>query len=612
MGGLAGVVHFRGASPARSDAERIAAELAHRGPDGAGAWAEREIAVAHRIRRVRPGNKLQPVVADDLVVMLDGWIYDHLRLVAELDPPADATDTESLLLAWRRWGVETLGRLEGEFAIAVWDRRASSLTLARDRLGIRPLHYAARGDKLAFASEARPLFEVEWVGRDPDPMRIAEYLSFGVVHAPRTLLRDVFQVEPGSFVRADRDGLRTRSYWRLGYAPPGTPKPSESDVIPALQARVEQAVSRRIPEGVPTGLYLSGGLGSAAVAASARRLHRLLPGFTVSFADDPYPESAFAGRVATLFGIDHHEVVVRSSELAAGFDAVQVMVGQPIGSPGAVLQVALARAAAGQVKVALSGDGSEELFGGRMLDGLGRALSLAHGYQQLPRAARSALGRLAPTSRRLARWSTPVDRFALDQGLGGAHLFDTDDRRAVLRDPALVRPEVRQEVLTPFYSELATDPINTVLHGFLRSSLVETQLVRADRTAAANGLDIRFPLLDRAVVEAAAALPGAFKQFRVAGSVHTRWPLRALLMGELPEVLVDRPKRGPPGPPANWLATAGRLFLEDRVHKLTQNRHGLWRVDAIEHLRADVARSNAATTRLWALFALDSWLEQLG
>jgi asparagine synthase (glutamine-hydrolysing) len=611
MGGLAGLIQFRGDPPEPELLARMAQRQQSRGPDGSGAWADGPAAFHNRLRRIRPGKKVQPVVAHDLVVMLDGWIYDHLDLVRDLPGFApDLSDTEALLLAWRRYGIDVLGRIDGEFAFSVWDRRARTLALARDRMGVRPMHYAARGDKFAFASEIAPLLEVPWVSREPEPQRLAEYLSFGVVHAPRTLLQEVHQVEPGSTVRVDADGVRARTWWRIRYAPVGSRRPRDSEVIERLEELVDRAVSKRMPKDVPTGLYLSGGLGSSSIAASARRKGLSLPSFTVSLADDPFPEAPFAGRVARLLGLEHHEVLVSSADVAQQFDASVRVLGQPVGQPGTVLQLMLARVAREHVRVALSGDGGEELFGSERLDDLVRMLRIARWVGLLPRPARFALQGVVGRER-VARYSVPPERFALEHGLGGVSLFSAAERGAILRDPALARPAVRTDVLGAMYAELDTDPINTVLHGWLRSALSEAVLTRTDRTAAATGLDVRFPLLDREVVEATAALPGAVKVRRVAGSVHSRWPLRALLRGELPEVLVDRPKRGLPTLLGSWLAGPGRLFLEERCARLKRDQHGLWNGAAIEELRRAAGRSHAAGNKLWALFVLDEWMTAL-
>ena len=600
VGGLAGLVHFRSEAPAPDLVQRMVERLAHRGPDSAGAFSEGPAAFAHRQRRITPGARPQPCVTPGFVVMLDGWIYEHRALGDELGGPPGATDTEVVALAWARWGLDTLPRLEGEFALAVWDRARRRLVLARDRLGVRPMFYATQTDHFGFASELGALLPLPWVSRDLDRTRLSEYLSFQVVHAPRTLLRDVHQVEPGGLVEVDVDTLRSRRWWRLRYAAPDAPEPPQGDVVDALQAAVDRAVQKRVPPGVAAGLYLSGGLGSAAIAAAARSHHLALPGFTVAFADDEFPEAPFAGRVARLLGLEHEMVTVGSAELADSFDEVVQALGHPVGHPGSLLQLALARVASRKVRVVLSGDGGEELFGGRMLDAL----------DALPVPSRLA-SFLPPRLRRRLPGGRVTTAQVLEAGIGGWDLFSTEDRNLLLRDHALVRPQIRTEVLAPFYEGLDTDPVNLALHGFLRSSLVEGALTRSDRTGCWSGLDVRMPLLDREVVEAAAALPGRVKQVRVGGTLHVRWPLKGVLQGVLPPTLLDRPKRGLPTPLGAWLAGPGRLFLEDRIRRLLRDPHGLWRPDQVEVLRRDATRSNAAGNKLWSLFLLDAWLEGL-
>ncbi len=609
MGGMAGVIHFSGDAPEVRVLEAMQARLAHRGPDGEGRFIEGPAALAHRRRAVVPTLAAQPVVRDDFVLMMDGWVYDHEDLARRAGSDAHADfDAEAVALAWRRWGVGLTERLDGEYALAVWDRRTQTLVLLRDRMGVRPLFYARDGNRFAFASELPALLEVPWVSRELAREHVAEYLSFRVVHAPRTLLRGVLQVEPAHWVRVGPASIETRPYWQISYAPPATRRPRESEVIPALQEAVERAVRRRLRGGAPTALYLSGGLGSTAIAAAARTMHRHVPTFTIAFADDPYPESPFAGRVAALLGLEHHEVVVGTAELAAHFEDAVAALGHPIGNPASVLQLLLARTARSRARVVLSGDGGEELFGGPMLDGPARALRVASAFARIPGPARRSLATALSYSRRGQRFVTPPDAYGLALALGGTDLFTDAERISLLRDPVEARTGLRRSVLAPFYEGLDTDPLNAILNAYLRSWLGEGSLVRADRTAAAAGLDVRFPLLDREVVSMAAALPGSFKVRRTGGSLHTRWPLRAMLKGVIPPPLVNRPKRGMPAPLDAWLAGPGRLFLEDRFARLKRDPHGLWRAEALEDLKRGVGRRPGAGMRLWALVLLDTWL----
>jgi len=603
MGGIAGIVDWtQQVDPEQADA--MAVILTPRGPDGSGAFDAPDASLRYRQRRIVPAPAQQPVVADDVVLLMDGWLYDHERLALAVGhDPTGESDAHTLLAAWRRWGAELGRHVEGEYAAAVWDRRAKVLTLLRDRLGTRPLYWARAGSAVVFASEVPAILASGRIQARLAREHLAEYLSFQAVHAPRTLLRGVRQVEPASWLMADTHETRSSTWWSPSYKAADHP---EGERVEALQAALEEAVVRRVPDGVDAGILLSGGLGSTALAAAAKARFLELPTFTVSFDDDPNPESPFAGRVATLLDLEHHEITVGTRRLAEDFVPTVRALGHPVGHPSAVLQLALARAARERVRLVLSGDGGAELFGGRELGQVARQLRAARLWSRLPRVARAPLSRLlrrAPRSR-----ADALGVLAL--GIGGSQLFDAEQRARLLADPSLVRPDVRQEVLEPWYRDLDADPLNTALHGALRSTLQEGALVRADRTAAAAGLDVRFPLLDDAVVDAAMALPGEAKLRRVGGGLHTRWPLRAMLTGALPPPLLNRPRRGLPRPLGAWLAGPGRLFMEARLRLLKENPWDLYRPEGIDELKRNVAHSNPAGLRLWALFLFDAWLRR--
>jgi asparagine synthase (glutamine-hydrolysing) len=612
MGGMAGIVHFSDEPVDPADVAPMVDRLAHRG-SARGAFHEGGAAFGAVRRALVPTKSVQPLVDGDLMLMMDGWIYDHLAIAQRFglrDP--DVPDTHVALMAWRHWGVDLAEHVAGSFTLAVWDRRARSMHLVRDRMGVRPMFWSLHGRRFAFASELPALLEARFVQRDVAWEHLAEYLSFRVVHSPRTLLRQVWQVEPGHWLRVADGRVETRPYWRPSYAKPGTPPPDDGGVVTGLQQAVDDAVVRRLVPGVPTALYLSGGLGSTAIAAAARRLSFPIPSWTVSFADDPNPETPFAGRVARLLGLEHHEVVIGSRELAASFDDGVRVLGHPVGNPAAFLQGLLAMHVGRTARIVLSGDGGEELFGGRMLDDLPRKLRLARMFEGLPSPARRLAARtLQRTSFGAGIGSSRASDFGLKLGLGGTDLFGVAEREALLRDANLIRADARTEVLGHFYRGIDTDAINGVLNAYLRSWLQEESLVRADRTAAAAGLDMRLPLLDHAVVDRAAALPGSSKLRRVGGSLHTRWPLRAMLEGVLPPPLVNRPKRGMPVPLDAWLASHGRLFLDERCALLRADPHRLFRHEPIERLRQQVGRTPGAGLRLWSLFILDAWLRSL-
>jgi asparagine synthase (glutamine-hydrolysing) len=541
------------------------------------------------------------LIADDLLILLDGTIYD-----------TELNGAKAVEKAWRHWGPAFVKHINGDFAAVIWDRRSKTAHLFRDYLGIRRLYWSHNDGRFCFSTELTALFQIPDFKKELAREYSAEFLSFRVVQAPRTLIRGVYQLEAARWLRLKDGSIHQERYWQPDYAPPGLPRPPERQVIDRLESSLKDSVSRRVDPTQKTGLYFSGGLGSTAIAAAARDLHLMVPSFTIGFDDDPHPESPFAGRVARLLGIDHHTINIGSPDVAKNFDDVVQAMDSPTGNPAAILQFLLAKESSKQASVILSGDGSIELFGGRMLDRLGGALRVARAVDKLPRQGRGALRGLIGRFETTRSLVTPPQQYGLALALGGANLFSLEDRQQLLRHPYLVRPNVREQVLEPYYSELTTDPINTVLHAFLSSQLVEDALLRAERTSRPFGLQLRFPLLDRDLLQQICALPGSFKLRRVSGSVHSRWPLRALLSGVLPSTLVHRPKRGMPTPGANWFKTSGRLFFEERFQKLSLDPHRLWRIDGLNHLKRETLHGNqGAAQRLWALFLLDAWLDTL-
>jgi asparagine synthase (glutamine-hydrolysing) len=511
--------------------------------------------------------------------------------------------------AFRRAGVDGVGALPGEFVAWVFERRTRNLHVFRDPSGMVPLYWVRGPKRFAFATELPPLLTLPWVSRELARDHLAEYLSFRVVHAPRTLMRDVAQLAPGTRLRFDADGVRVHATSQVRYAAPGTPVPRESDVVPELTAAIERATRRRLAGETEVGVYLSGGVGSAAVTAAARAASRSLRTFTVTFAEERSPESPFAGRVARLFGMEHSTVVVGTREVAEGFDAAVAALGHPNGNVAAVLQLRLAQAAASHVGRVLTGDGADQLFGGAMLQEPARGLARVLAYQRVPLLARDLLSPWLSRTERFADLALPADRWARERGLGGVLLCDERVRRQLLLDGLYVRPRVRQEVLAPFYDEVDTDPLNGMMHAFYRSQLGSDILVRTRMTAAAAGLAVTSPLLDREVVRLAMLLPGAFKLRGLSADASTRWLLRALLKGQMPPALVNRPDRVMARPLDDWLIGPGRLFLEDRFDRLREDTLGLWHHTGLEAIRRGLSAGRAgAAHRLWALFALDAWV----
>lgn len=377
--------------------------------------------------------------------------------------------------------------------------------------------------------------------------------------------------------------------------------------MPALHEALERSVRRRLAGDRAVGVYLSGGVGSTVIVAAARAASRSLRTFTVAFADEPFPESPFAGRVATLLGMDHETVVVGSAEVAQSFDDAVHAASLPIGNVALVLQHLLARAASAHVEAVLTGDGTDQLFGGTMLSGPAQQIRAAQRFHALPWPLRRPLRRVLKHVEAARPWLVDPEALPRREGVGGARVFDPRTRRMLLLDELLVRTNVREEVLGPYYDEVDTDVLNRVLHAFWRSTLLGETLPRVEATAAAAGLGLELPLVDREVRRLARLLPGPFKLHGLGTDLPTRWLLRATLQGAVPAALVNRPDRGLPRPLDDWLTGAGRLFLEERVALLKRDPLGLWHTTGLEALKRGLGRQAGASQRMWALLLLDQW-----
>ena len=583
--------------------------VAHRGPDDAGLWAEGPaILVQRRFTTTRSGRR-QPIAANPWVLVMDGTVYETGALQNELEQQGVTSrtsgDADHVLAAWQAWQSDTVGRLMGDFALAVWNRQDRVLTLARDPVGVRPLYYTWRDGRFAFASDVRALLLLPWVSRSLATEDLAEYLSFRYTHAPRTLLREVRQLPAGHIARVDATGVRLHRYWSPQWASVSTDEPDETDQQRQLDNALQRAVDRRLPQDGSVGVLLSGGSASSAIlrAVGRRRIPRT---FNISFADGGLDEAAFAGRVAKLYEAQHTTVRVAREDFVAALPDVVEVLGQPIPSPAAVLQYLVAKEASSEVRVLLSGDGADELLGGPAVASLARSLRASRVVGRLPDGLRSPLvgaagGRLGEPS-----------RYGLSRLVGGSKVFDADDRLEILRDAALVRPGMRESMLSPLYSEVDTDSVNEMLHVYLRGWLPEDSLLRSDRTSMAAGIEVRYPLLDADVVAWLTGLPGRAKIKRRRGRWYGKWPLKRILEKELPARLVWRPKRGLPSPLNRWLRGEGEAFLWERVESVCDDPLGLFRKDALRRVAREHASGKADHgAQLWALFFFDLWYRTL-
>lgn len=537
----------------------------------------------------------------DFVVMVSG----HFNRT----PTAGQSAADVILDGWRQHGSAVLSRVEGEWLVAVYEKATRRLHLARDPFGVRRCFWADSGRRFAFSTTLRGLLALPGVSREFSRENLAEFLCFRYVHAPRTLLREVRALPPGALVVVEPGAApRVEPWYRLRYAPPYSPRPSDEETLAEIERRLFRAVAARASGRERVGVFLSGGLDSSAITWLASRLGPVST-FTVGVEGAEDDEAPYAGRVATLFRAQHNTVRVSAEAMLAALQGVVATTDGPVTDPAAVPQYLLGLEARQSVDVVLCGDGGDELFGGRMAGALASQLRVSTWMRRLPGAGRR-LASLAFGDRRpeLGDDETP---FGLARAVGGVIAFDADARTALMRDPGWVRAGIRRSCLEPFYREVVSDPINEILHVYLRGRMPEDALARTGAVAIHADLGLRAPFLDVDLASYCALLPGNWKVQPGLGGSVTKWPLRTLLESVLTRSLVNRPKRVLPGPWRRWFQGPLAGLLAERVARLEADPLGLFLPGAVRGLVARLDEPGVAE-RLWTLIFLDAWIRDVG
>ncbi|MFZ4137268.1 MULTISPECIES: asparagine synthase (glutamine-hydrolyzing) [Streptomyces] len=613
MCGIAGLASTTGADPEAVRA--LCARLTHRGPDGEGFHTDGQIALGmRRLAVIDPAGGAQPVHNEDRTVtaVCNGELYGYQSLRARLRARghhfATGSDSECLVHLYEEYGEELVHHLHGMYAFALWDSRTRRLLLARDRVGKKPLHYRRTPDgTLAFASELKALRALPGAARTLDPAALDHYLAHGHVPAPLTLTEDVRKLPPGSLLTWQAGQIHVRRYWTPDFTPRPAPGPGEAAA--RARALLTEATRSRLVADRPVGAFLSGGLDSSAVVAAMARLSdRPVRTFAVGFEDPAHDERAHARAVARHFGTDHHELVLTGADAAHLADLAHRF-DEPFADSSALPALHLARLAAGQVTVALTGDGGDELFGGYRR----YALMARYGALPVPAALRPLTGALgtglvarSTTGTRRRAAGRLLETLAVPRDRRYAHLMAcfTPAQRRWLRtgadDPA-TDPDA--PLLHTLAASRATDPVNRLLEADTLHYLPGDLLVKLDTTTMAASLEARSPFLDHHLLEWAAGLPAPLK---VRGTA-TKHLLKEAVRPWLPAHIVDRPKKGFSVPLAHWLRTALRDLTRDLLTDHTARSRGLFRPEAVRTLLAEHAAGQDHAARIWALVQFELW-----
>jgi asparagine synthase (glutamine-hydrolysing) len=626
MCGIAGCLALASADGgARPDVDwvrRAAMRQAHRGPDDDGYFTDPDLCLGLRRLAIIELTQRQPVTSADgrFVLVVDGEIYNLAELASRLRErgvPLRTGSVAEVLVEMYAWvGRDVVRRLRGMYAFAVWDRRSRELFCARDPFGIKPFYYAltagAHGPQLRFASERKALADPgEITALDPDALR--RYLSFQYVPAPATLTPPIRLLPPGHVLIARPGGaVDVFRYWRPEFKPARSPSAEAPDKI---LAALRDSVAAHLRSDVPLGAFLSGGIDSATLCALAAEVKPDLVTFTVGFEREGYSEIDLAQETATALGVKSVPYVITPQEFVACLPRIIWHLDDPMADASAVPLWFAAREASRHVKVVLSGEGADELFGGYRI--YYQRLAVRAG-KVMPRWTRGLIGQAAarlPAGSRLGglldRTVTPLRR----RYIGNAYIYRGREARELLVSgprgsggpvPPGGRNASEFDVTDPVFRQAAAaglDDVATMQLIDVNTWLPGDILVKADRVSMAHGLELRTPFLDREVMAAAARLARVEKT--AAGT--TKFALREAVSPLLPQAVDERAKLGFPVPLGHWLS-GGMYGFAEQVITTAQTEQWLDKRAALDVLRRFRAQDPGVTWRhVWLLVVFSLW-----
>jgi asparagine synthase (glutamine-hydrolysing) len=608
--GISGIATTNGAV----DADQVAAmsgTLAHRGPDSSGLFSDGVAALAARrlsIIDLETGD--QPIANEDetVHVVQNGEIYNYRELRRELERAGHRfrthADTEVLVHLYEQHGEGFAARLRGMFAIAIWDAPRRRLVLARDRFGIKPLYYRDEGGQLSFASELRALPRGEI-----DLDAVEAFLAFNSIPAPLTIFRDARKLPAGHVLVRDERGTRLERFARPAPVPVDELRDDEeAELVEELRARLRDSVRAHLVSDVPVGVLLSGGVDSALLAAlAAQESSEPLRTFSIGFAERSFDELEDARRVASRYGTEHRELVLRP-DAALLLPALADAFDEPFADSSALPTYLVSELAASDVKVALSGEGGDELFGGYYTYA---ADLLANRFGGLAKLARPLVERL-PTSTAKASFDYKAKRFVraahlppLERHHGWKEIFSADARAELTGRESDFDPV---DLLRARFAETeGADELARLQDVDLGIYLVDDLLVKTDRASMAHSLEARVPYLDTVVTNMALALPTRHKVRGLSKKVLLRKAAAPLLPGEI----VNGKKRGFSIPAAAWLRGELEPFARDTLSPQMLERQGYFRPDVVQRLLDEHVEGREDRSRqLWGLLAFTLWHQQ--
>jgi asparagine synthase (glutamine-hydrolysing) len=611
MCGIAGLVRWDGPAPTANEVHAMCDAIAHRGPDDEGVHVDAHVAIGmRRLSIIDVSGGHQPVPNEDrtIWIVFNGEIYNYKELRHELEQRGHvfrtATDTETIVHLYEEYGASAVERLRGMFAFAIWDSTRRELFLARDRLGIKPLFYAPIAGGLAFASELKAMLVRPDIDRRLNWQAVGHLFTFLTTPSTQSIVDGVRKLDAGhhGLLRRDRP-LRIARYWDVEFEPDRSQ--SEGELAARLRTELDDAMRLHLRSDVPLGAFLSGGVDSSVVVGSmASRLSTPVKTFSIGFEDRAFDELPYARRVAEAYHTDHHELVLRPQGLDV-IDRIIWYLDEPFGDSSAIPTYMVSKLAAEHVKVVLSGDGGDELFGGYDKYGVEQRETR---YDRWPRWLKTFSGRIGA----LLPHGAPGQRLLSHIALSGAYRY--------LDASTLFPARERARLLTPEAGELVAetnplDPALQTLDNLASKGLAALQysdlhhylpldiLVKVDRMTMAHSLEARPVLLDHRLVEFAASIP---PELQIRDGV-TKYLFKRAMHDLLPAGIAERRKQGFGVPLGRWFRGPWIGFARELLLSEQSRQRGVINRRYVEHLLRLNARGRNMDRELWTLVSFEAW-----
>jgi asparagine synthase (glutamine-hydrolysing) len=625
MCGIVGIVErdFDRTVPG-DDLARMVQMLHHRGPDEEGSITLPGVALGmRRLAIVDLAGGQQPILNEtgDIKIVANGEIYNFRELQQQLEGLGHQfrsrnSDIEVMVHAYEQWGEEFLVRLRGMFALAIWDGRTRTLIAARDRAGEKPLYWTQTPKGLLLASEVKALLVRPDVSRELDAISLDQFLTYEYILAPRTLLAGVHKVPPAHFLRYRGGQATVHRYWDAADVELKNWKDDEA--AHELRAALQKAVSRQLMADVPLGAFLSGGIDSSSIVAlMSQSASQPINTFSIGFSDGTYNELPYAREVAALFKTNHRERVA-SPDLGDMFEKLIVHLDEPFADVSLFPTFSVSELAREHVKVVLSGDGGDELFGG--YDSYqAQALAAKLGWMgdALMPALAGVASALPPTEKKkglvnkVKRFSAGAATAPSDLGHYRWMVYLSAREKAKLYNASLRESLDAHDVYAPVREALGRfhqdDVLNRQLYADLSLYLADDILVKVDRMSMATSLETRAPFLDGDLMELAFSMPGHLK----IRNGERKWILKQAMKDVLPDSILNRKKEGFSIPMKNWLRKELQPLMRDLLSPDRITRRGLFDTAVVEKLMDEhtEGRENHAHT-LFPLMVFERWAEE--